>query len=195
MSIFLKTLFLTIVLILAVNLLPCILEQNVKASNISIKKIPEPIFKGNLDNLIDSIAYEETGDSKLYPHCWDTINYLHMYGRFQFSKIALIDIGVDTTKASLTYFLRHHKFQRTCMKNLLKRNLIILNMYVDYKPYLGTQINGITITLSGLLAACHLGGGGAVKAFLYTKGKTNASGGHDSIGDYISKFGNYYVQI
>ena len=190
----LKKLLLTIILILAVNLLPYLLEENIKASPPPIK-VPRHVFKGDIDNLIDSIANEETGNIKVYPHAWDTVNYLHMYGRFQFSKTALIDIGVDTTKSSLNYFLKHPKFQKVCMKNLIQRNLVILNMYVNYKPYLGTQINGVTITLSGLLAACHLGGGGAVKAFLYSDGKNNASDGHDNIGDYISKFGNYYVHI
>jgi len=192
-----RTFFLTIILFLSINILPYVLEENVRASETSIDYKPniEYFYKGDINNLIDSIGVEETGDSKLYPHCWDTINYLQMYGRYQFSKITLIDIGVDTTKASLKYFLKHHKFQKECMKNLLRRNLEILDWCVDYKPYLETRINGVNITLSGVLGASHLGGVGAVRDYLYTNGKKNATDGHRSIADYLKKFANYYVQI
>jgi hypothetical protein len=54
---------------------------------------------------------------------------------------------------------------------------------------LGKTINGIEITLSGLVAGAHLKGLGGVKQFLQGKDNEDALG--TKISEYIKKFGGY----
>jgi len=74
---------------------------------------------------------------------------------------------------------------------LIKVNLMSLK---KYEHYIGTTINGIKITRSGLLAGMHLGGLGSVKVFLLTNGKSDR---HDingtRISDYIKEFSTYKI--
>ncbi len=67
------------------------------------------------------------------------------------------------------------------MRNLFKKR--------KYSKYLGRTINGIEITISGLVAGAHLKGIGGVKKFL--KGKDNADAYGTMISEYIEKFGGY----
>lgn len=67
------------------------------------------------------------------------------------------------------------------MRNLFKRR--------KYSKYLGRTINGIEITISGLVAGAHLKGIGGVRKFL--KGKDNADAYGTKISEYIKKFGGY----
>jgi len=67
------------------------------------------------------------------------------------------------------------------MRNLFKKR--------KYSKYLGKTINGIEITISGLVAGAHLKGLGGVRKFL--KGKDNADAYGTKISEYIEKFGGY----
>jgi len=57
--------------------------------------------------------------------------------------------------------------------------------------YVGQQIDSVTITKSGLLAAAHIGGAYGTKKFIETNGKYNPSDGHNRISDYMYKFANF----
>jgi len=76
------------------------------------------------------------------------------------------------------YIMRIHVTQ---LRNLFKKR--------KYSKYLGKTVNGIEITISGLVAGAHLKGLGGVRKFL--KGKDNADAYGTKISEYIEKFGGY----
>jgi hypothetical protein len=93
----------------------------------------------------------------------------------------------------LKQFLNSRKIQRECVIKLLKKNRYYFQYYCkNYEKYLGKKIHGVVITYSGLLAASHLGGVGAVKKFLLTS--YNATDGNRSIKDYLIKFQNFNLE-
>ncbi len=60
------------------------------------------------------------------------------------------------------------------------------------KFYTGKRIHGILITESGILAAAHLAGAGAVKKYLHSYGKVSARDAYGTrIEDYLRRFGGY----
>jgi len=62
----------------------------------------------------------------------------------------------------------------------------------DIQRKVGTTINGITITESGILAAAHLSGAGNVKKYLRSNGNHNLSDAYGStIQQYMQKFAGY----
>lgn len=61
-----------------------------------------------------------------------------------------------------------------------------------YDSWIGQEIGGITITRSGMLAGAHLGGIGAVKAFLYSNGTIDRADANETkISDYLKEFSIY----
>ena len=86
------------------------------------------------------------------------------------------------------------------MKNpLLQEKAFIANLeknkwklQKEIKRFDGKWIKGIKITESGILAAAHLGGAGAVKKFLWSYGKeTKADAYGTKIEHYLKKFSVY----
>jgi len=79
-------------------------------------------------------------------------------------------------------------------RNMKLNERIIGDDYFNY--FIGKNINGITITYSGILAASHLAGATGVKRFLYSNGETNP---HDKFGtkltDYLQEFSNYEFEL
>ena len=62
----------------------------------------------------------------------------------------------------------------------------------DIRRKVGTTINGIAITESGILAAAHLSGAGNVKKYLRSNGKYNLRDAYgSSIEHYMQKFAGY----
>ena len=60
--------------------------------------------------------------------------------------------------------------------------------------YLGKFINGFQITASGLLAAAHLKGAGAVSTYLHSSGTVNSKDAFGtSVEAYLKQFSNYDV--
>jgi hypothetical protein len=56
--------------------------------------------------------------------------------------------------------------------------------------YIGKEINGVPVTLNGLIAVAHLGGKEGLKKFVTTNGEYNPSDKYDtSLLDYLKKFG------
>ena len=63
-----------------------------------------------------------------------------------------------------------------------------------YARFIATQVAGITITLSGLVAGAHLGGMGGVKVFLET-GDNRSDAFGTSVADYIKRFASYDLEL
>ena len=65
-----------------------------------------------------------------------------------------------------------------------------INSYIDRREldkYIGTELNGVTITREGLIAGAHIGGRTGLKNFL-TKGTEGTDELGTTITDYIMKF-------
>lgn len=176
----------------------------------SVRPIPklEPITKleplevsSVKANLLDSIAWRESTNNP------DTVNQFGYIGKYQFHDGALVDAGVVKTRAEAKIFrekfikaiskdrakLWSEKDQDEAMLKYMKRNKHYLR---KYKNYVGTTINGIEITWSGLLAAAHLGGHRKVKKFLKSGGKTDLTDGNGNpVSLYMKKFGGYKLDV
>lgn len=108
-------------------------------------------------------------------------------GAYQMSYVALIDAGLRdrggwkqivpypyknlTNKLSDEEFLSNKILQDKAVREFHLKNWGYLNTKTfSVKPYIGTNINGLIITTSGLIAAAHLVGHAPVKQFLKSNG-------------------------
>jgi hypothetical protein len=57
-----------------------------------------------------------------------------------------------------------------------------------FDKYIGKEVNGVTVTMGGLMGGLHLGGVGGVRSFL--NGTGDASDGRTRISDYMRRFAN-----
>ena len=126
-------------------------------------------------------------------------NSFGFLGRWQFGKARLWDLGlsIDGYKPkngiakkiiSKKYFLDNPKLQDAVMDLHVKDISRIVNN--KYKDYLGTDVLGVVVTLSGCVAGVHLKGWGGLKKFLINK-EDNSDALGTEISEYISKFGGY----
>ena len=116
----------------------------------------------------------------------NSINPFGYMGKYQFGKSTLRLIGVWNYKK----FLRSEKLQDKALKALISRNKWVLRR--EIRKYTGKVINNVLITESGIVAAAHLGGPGAVKRYLRSNG-TNVfrDGFGTSIQSYLKRFSGY----
>jgi hypothetical protein len=100
-------------------------------------------------------------------------------GAYQFGKSAIVDagfmeksgnwtdyaqsLGVDSWEA----FKNNPQAQDVAFQNLTEKNWDYLQ---NYMSYVGQPIGGVKVTVSGMLAASHLVGNGALKQFLSSNG-------------------------
>jgi hypothetical protein len=127
-----------------------------------------------------AIAYRES-NGKL-----NTINTLGCVGKYQFERNTLKSVGVK----NVSQFLKNPTLQEKAFIALLSKNKWELRKEIE--KYEGKVIGGVLITESGILAAAHLGGVGATKKFLRTKGRSAYTDGYGtSMKVYIKKFGGY----
>ena len=150
---------------------------------------------------------ESGGDYKI-------INSLGYLGKYQFGKLALIDIGYYGKNGwtgkdgvfSKEDFLNNPVIQEKAIREYQNKIWIyIKNSKLD--KYIGKEINGIKITTSSLLAGYHLKGIGdsaktieksgnktraGLKAYLQSNGKIDGTDGYKTkISEYIKLFNNY----
>ncbi len=116
-------------------------------------------------------------------HKVNTLGYL---GKYQFGSETLESLGVNDEQ----HFLESRKLQEKAFMAYLARNKWELRK--EIAKYTGRVIRGITITESGILAAAHLGGPGAVKKFLRSNGQRKFKDGYGtSITEYLREFAGY----
>lgn len=133
-------------------------------------------------------------------------NYLGMY---QLGEAALIDVGYVNADGdafdndysggwtgrngvnSLSDFLNTPVAQELAVRELHQQYWQTLKS-LGLDDYVGTSINGIQITESGLIAGSHLVGPGDVKVFLESNGGTDPEDGNSTpVSSYIDDFGGY----
>ncbi len=143
------------------------------------------------DDLISNFVYPELGKSyvgfkeavafKESRGDYGVVNQFGYMGKYQFGIGTLQLIGIKNKNT----FLSSPELQERAFYANLSRNKWILRR--DLKWFTGKRMNGIVITESGVLAAAHLAGPGAVKKYL-------RSGGVDGFADAFGTTIRYYMK-
>jgi hypothetical protein len=120
---------------------------------------------------------------------YKAVNRLGYMGRYQFGKKTLKSIGINVTKQE---FLSNPALQEEAMERLLAANYKSLKRFID--KYEGQTIHGVVVTKSGVLAAAHLGGAGAVRRW-FRKGSNFKDANGTSITYYMKRFSGYRLYI
>ena len=158
-----------------------------------------------LDEFYNDLGARESGGN------YSSINKYGYVGKYQMGEAAMIDAGYYK-KPSVKYnndwsgqftgkdgvysvqdFLKNKQAQENAQKAFKQAQWNQLKA-IGADKYIGKEINGIKITQSGLLAAAHLKGPGAVKEYLQSDGKNipkDAFG--TSVENYMKKFEGYDV--
>ncbi len=166
------------------------LAYNVLTYDSALKEVDEKLNDSNFsietnNSFIDfkeALAVRESdGDYK-------SVNSYGYMGKYQFGKGTLKYIGLKNTKD----FLNNPALQEKAFVAYVQKNKWILRR--EIKKYVGKTISGILITESGMIAAAHLGGAGAVQDFLRSNGKVTFIDGYGTdIRSYLKAFGNYNI--
>ncbi|NNC62874.1 MAG: hypothetical protein HKO11_11095 [Eudoraea sp.] len=156
---------------------------------------PQPLAKDHKDSGAPLVGQKYTGFKEAVGFKesrgnYGSINTLGYMGKYQFGSGTLALLGIrDSIK-----FLHSAELQETVFAANLARNKWVLRR--EIKNFSGTNINGILITESGLLAAAHLAGPGNVKKYLRTQGTAVVKDAYGtSIEDYLSLFGGYDLSL
>ena len=119
----------------------------------------------------------------------DVVNPEGFMGAYQFGEDRLSDFKKDTgMDFSKEQFLKDKDLQ----DQVFDWHVNDINSYIDSRnldKYIGTELDGITITREGLVAGAHLGGRTGLRKYLETDGKYNPEDSNGtSISDYVKKF-------
>ncbi len=139
-----------------------------------------PIVDDRFIGFKEAVAFKESQGK------YNKVNSLGYLGKYQFGKSTLNRIRIyDTHK-----FLNDPKMQEDAFLALCSLNKWILQR--DIKRCVGTKINGIEVTESGILAAAHLAGAGNVKIYLRSNGTRIFEDAYGStVENYLKKFAGY----
>ncbi|MEW7279260.1 peptidoglycan-binding protein LysM [Aquimarina sp. 2201CG1-2-11] len=141
-----------------------------------------PVLGTSYEGFKEALAFKESrGD-------YGVVNQFGYLGKYQFGKGTLALIGVKNVGKN--EFLSNPALQEKAFYANLCRNKWVLRK--DIKWSVGKRINGVDVTESGILAAAHLAGPGAVKKYLRSGG---VEGFADAFGTtiryYMKRFGGY----
>ncbi len=137
-----------------------------------------------LDN--NFTAFKEALAFKESQGKYSAINTLGYLGKYQFGITTLERFNIKNPES----FLNSPELQEKAFAALCSVNKWILRKDIQRK--VGSTINGITITESGILAAAHLSGAGNVKKYLRSNGNHNLKDAYgSSIEYYMKKFAGY----
>lgn len=158
-----------------------------------------------LEDFLNDLGARESGGN------YKSFNRYGYAGKYQMGEAALIDCGYYK-KASRNYnndwrgsftgkdgvfsiqdFLNNPAAQENAQIIFKKKQWQYLKA-VGADKYIGRIINGFKITPSGLLAAAHLKGAGAVREYLQSEGRANPKDAFGtSVESYMKKFAGYDV--
>ncbi len=142
--------------------------------------------KAEFSRFIRDLGFRESGNN------WLSVNRIGCFGEWQFAESTVQYLGykaITLKKFQKNPDIFPRDMQLKVLESLIKINLALLK---DYEHYIGTSIDGVEITRSGLIAASHLGGAQTVKLFLASNGRINKRDLFGtSIFDYIRRFHDY----
>jgi len=134
-------------------------------------------LKKDFNGFKEKLAFKESGGRY---HC---INEFGFMGKYQFNLSTLKMFKIYNGRK----FLNNPELQEKVFLMNIQRNKWILRKDINW--FVGSVINGLEITESGILAAAHLSGPGNVKKFLRENGKADLK---DAFGTSISHYMNYF---
>lgn len=153
------------------------------------------------DAFLDALGERESSGN------YGAVNTLGFLGKYQFGELALIDVGyysADGTAEndwkpgswtgkdginSKADFLADPAAQESAIRAYMKLQWSYLG---DARAYEGQTVHGIKITESGLLAAAHLLGAGAVRNFLASDGTSVPGDAYGTpLAEYFTLFKGY----
>ncbi len=157
------------------------IDENLLSSNITSSTIfGTPELTRSYIGFKEALAFKESrGD-------YGIINQFGYMGKYQFGIGTLALIGIKNKNK----FLNNPELQEKAFYANVSRNKWILRK--DIKWFVNKRMNGIIVTESGILAAAHLAGPGAVKKYLRSGGVedfTDAFG--TTIRYYMKRFAGY----
>ena len=154
-------------------------QAELKKSNQKKEIAKVPFVEKDFVGFKEALAFKESQGK------YDRVNSLGYLGKYQFGKSTLRELKIDPKG-----FLKNPLLQEKAFLANLEKNKWILRK--EIKKYSGKWINGVKITESGILAAAHLGGAGAVQQFLWSYGqKTMQDAYGTKIEHYLRKFSGY----
>lgn len=128
----------------------------------------------------ESLAFKESGGR------YSIINKFGYLGKYQFNLNTLKMYKIT----DINKFISSPILQEKIFLINVNRNKWILRKDINW--FVGTFINGIEVTESGIIAAAHLSGAGNVKKYLRANGDFNKKDAFGtSISAYMSYFANY----
>jgi len=135
-----------------------------------IPEMPRSVTDINIGVFKKKMAKLESGGI-LRPY--QAVNRFGYTGKYQFGRKTLRGLvrtgDLKATKKELRSFKHNQALQERAMDALVEHNRRILLNYGLF-GYIGTQVNGISVTMEGMLAAAHLLGPYAVKHYLKNGG-------------------------
>ena len=158
-----------------------------------------------LNDFYNDLGARESGGN------YSSVNKYGYVGKYQMGEAAMIDAGYYKKPShnynndwsgqftgkdgvySVQDFLKNKQAQENAQKAFKQAQWNQLKA-IGADKYIGKEINGVKITQSGLLAAAHLKGPGAVKEYLQSDGKNipkDAFG--TSVESYMKKFEGYDI--
>ncbi len=147
-------------------------------------KINPPFIGSQFNGFKEALAFKESQGNYFIVN---TYGYL---GKYQFGLGTLELVGVYNG----VNFLNNPELQEKAFHVNISRNKWILRK--DITRYVGTHMDGVEITESGILAAAHLAGPGNVKLFLRSQGRMDLKDGYGtSISNYMKKFAGYDISM
>tara|TARA_B100000497_G_scaffold26852_1_gene31636 strand:- start:155 stop:808 length:654 start_codon:yes stop_codon:yes gene_type:complete len=145
---------------------------------------PKPVFNIFLGKTF--IGFKEALGFNESTGNYASVNTYGYLGKYQFAATTLSLVGVYNTNT----FIGSAALQEKAFVAYTSRNKWILRR--DIKRFVGTKINNVLVTESGILAAAHLAGAGNVKKYLRSDGHfffKDAFG--TTIQTYLKKFSGY----
>lgn len=156
------------------------------------------------DDFFEALGNRESnGDYKIE----NSYGYI---GKYQMGEALMYDIGYYTFEGDSNSYRKNDWKGKWTSKNGINSKNDFLNapeeqekavresMHLRWKSikhlglekFIGKTVLGVEITISGMLAGCHLKGAGGLKEFL-EKEDDNVDGYGTEISEYIKKFGGY----
>lgn len=152
---------------------------------------------GDYQDFLDALAMRESSDN------YGKVNRYGYMGRYQMGRGALEDAGFryeggGWTPLANSYgiyseddFLQSPAGQDAAVQAFHKKVCDYIRHY-ELDQYIGSDYCGVTVTRSGLLAACHLVGVGGMIDGLKS-GEHSYDGNHTSAAEYMELFAGYDI--
>jgi|LGOV01.1.fsa_nt_gb hypothetical protein len=118
-------------------------------------------------------------------HRYDVVNQFGYLGKYQINKDYLMDYGFTGTKKE---FLADKLSQELVMANYTYNNMLSIKKF-KLDKFIGKEVNGIEITLFGMMASAHLVGIKSLDDYLSSNGEIiTRDGNKTSIEKYMKVF-------